>query len=75
VKSVRKRIARRATTPRTSKRDADADTFAKFFSHAGAIALAKIANREIKAAKARLRKLGIDPEDPPPNKDDPDRLT
>jgi hypothetical protein len=75
MKSVRKRITRRTATLRTSKREADAGAFAKFFSHTGAIALAKIANREIKAAKARLRALGIDPEDPRPNKDDPDRLT
>jgi hypothetical protein len=35
------------------------------------LALAKIANREINAAKARLRKLGIDPKDPPSEEEDP----
>jgi len=71
MKSVRKGVARRALTERARKNVADAQTFAKIFSRSGAVSVAGIANREIKAAKSRLRKLGIDPEDPRTEHDDP----
>jgi hypothetical protein len=68
---ARKRIARRSAIHKTA--ESDAETFAWIFSHSGALKIAEIANREIRAAKARLRELGIDPEDPPSDAD-PDSI-
>ena len=71
MKPVRKRVVPRPTISETV--DSDAETFAWVFSHSGALKIAEIANREIRAAKARLRELGINPEDPS-SKDDPDSI-
>jgi hypothetical protein len=50
----------------SSKKDSaeDRQVFASLFSHSGALWLAEIAKRAIEGAKARLRALGIEPEDP-----------
>ena len=70
MKSERKKVARRATSGDAVSKRLAATEFNKIFSHSGALAVAKIANREIDAAKARLRKLGIDPEDPSSKEED-----
>jgi hypothetical protein len=59
--------------PESSKKDPfeDSEVFATLFSHSGAIRLTGIAKRAIKGAKARLRALRIDPEDPPSDDEDP----
>ena len=53
------------------RRTEDKRTFAFLFSHSGAVWFAKIANRAIKGAEARLRAFGIDPEDPSSEDEDP----
>jgi len=73
VKPVRKRIARRAIASGSIPKKASTNAFSEIFSHAGALSVAKIANTEIKAAKVRLRKLGIDSEDPS-SEDDPESI-
>ena len=50
----------------------DSKTFASIFSRSGAVWISKLANREIKAAKARLRALGINTKDPSSEHEDPD---
>jgi hypothetical protein len=49
----------------------DSKTFVALFSHSGAIWLTGVAKRAIKGAKARLRALGIDPDDPSSDDEDP----
>jgi hypothetical protein len=49
----------------------DTRTFVTLFSHSGALWLTGIARRAIEGAKARLRALGIDPEDPSSDDEDP----
>jgi len=71
MKTARKRVVRRQ--PINKKAASDPDTFGWVLSHAGALKIAEIANREIRAAKARLLALGIDPEDPPSD-EDPDSI-
>jgi len=46
-------------------------TFAAIFSHSGAAWLTEVANGAIRAAKARLHSLGIRPEDPASEEEDP----
>jgi hypothetical protein len=70
---MRKKIMRRVTAPRSASKKNSPGAFDKIFSHSGAMTVAKIANIEMKAAKARLRKLGIDPEDPL-SEDDPESV-
>ncbi len=57
----------------SSKKDSveDNKVFVTLFSHSGAIWLTGIAKRAIEGAKARLRALGIDPEDPSSEDEDP----
>ena len=49
----------------------DTKTFITLFSHSGAIWLTGVAKRAFAGAKARLRALGIDPEDPSSDDEDP----
>jgi hypothetical protein len=49
----------------------DNRTFVTLFSHSGALWLTGIARRAIEGAKARLRALGIEPEDPSSDDQDP----
>jgi hypothetical protein len=49
----------------------DSRTFNGIFSHSGALLLVQFGNRAIEAAKARLRALGLNPEDPSSEKEDP----
>jgi hypothetical protein len=49
----------------------DSQAFATLFSHSGAIWLTGIAKRAIKGAKARVRALGINPDDPSSDDEDP----
>jgi hypothetical protein len=57
----------------TKKRSSseDARTFNSVFSHSGALLLVQFGNRAIEAAKARLRALGLNPEDPSSEEEDP----
>ncbi len=59
--------------PKSSKKHPveDGKEFATLFSHSGAVWLAGVAKRAIEGAKARLRALGIDPEDPSSEDEDP----
>lgn len=53
------------------RRAEDGRTFAFLFSNSGGVWFAKIANRAIEGAEARLRPFGIDPEDPSSEDEDP----
>lgn len=54
-----------------SSRPEDVRTFNALFSHSGAMWLTGVATRAIEAAKARLRVLGINPDDPSSGDEDP----
>jgi hypothetical protein len=49
----------------------DSRTFNSAFSHSGALLIVQFGRRAIEAAKARLRVLGINPEDPSSEEEDP----
>jgi hypothetical protein len=57
----------------SSKKDSveDSKVFVTLFSHSGGVWLTGVAKRAIEGAKARLRALGIDPEDPSSEDEDP----
>ncbi len=65
--------SRSAVESETQKKDSseDSSTFDSIFSHSGALALVQFGNRAIEAAKARLRALGLNPEDPSSEDEDP----
>jgi hypothetical protein len=68
--------AKEIASPRKDKalkgdRSEDVRTFNALFSHSGATWLTGVATRAIEAAKARLRALGINPEDPSSEDEDP----
>ena len=61
------------TEPESSKAEPvqDSNIFLTLFSHSGALWLSGVAKRAIEGAKARLRALGIDAEDPSSDDEDP----
>lgn len=67
------RGSRSAVESATQKKDPSEDsrTFDSVFSHSGALLLVQFGNRAIEAAKARLRALGLNPEDPSSEEEDP----
>ena len=73
MSSLPTRHAESSREPESPQKDLgdDSKSFVTLFSHSGAIWLNGVAKRAIKGAKARLRALGIDPDDPSSDDEDP----
>jgi hypothetical protein len=67
------RGSRSAVESEAQKKDPSEDSqiFDGLFSHSGALLLVQFGNRAIGAVKARLRALGLNPEDPSSEQEDP----